>query len=257
MHVSISEAAELLARDMWLEGYFPEIDVPKNNCFEPEGDHELRALLQEKTSALESRLMTAVDHERLTAALLLRDFDDCIVPERTYVSGDDLCKWLQERGHEGNDFLSGWYDEELFLAEMIVEEVQYLRAASKNNRKALQRISQQTRQARSGVSNQSDGEEVLAAYKAAITENQTLKRRLAHSEAGKPTILDRPLPTRQRRTLLTIIHALCLGANIDSQARGAARRIAEMVEVTGATVTDETIVKVLRDIPDAIESRMK
>lgn len=68
---------------------------------------------------------------------------------------------------------------------------------------------------------------------------------------------ERPVSTSQRRTLLTIIAALCDYSEIDPQARGAGQRIAEMTQKTGAPITAETIKKYLDEIPDATESRMK
>lgn len=68
---------------------------------------------------------------------------------------------------------------------------------------------------------------------------------------------DKPLRTTERNTLLTIIAALCDYSDIDPKGRGAAVQIAKMTEEIGATVTDETIRKVLEKIPDALEARMK
>ncbi len=68
---------------------------------------------------------------------------------------------------------------------------------------------------------------------------------------------DRPLTTRQRKTCLTIIAALCLSAKIDPEARGASQRIKELTESLGVPVDDETIRTLLSEIPDALEARMK
>jgi hypothetical protein len=57
--------------------------------------------------------------------------------------------------------------------------------------------------------------------------------------------------------LLTIIAALCHQANIDYTARGAAQTIKSATELSGVPIDDGTIIKVLREIPDALETRMK
>lgn len=67
----------------------------------------------------------------------------------------------------------------------------------------------------------------------------------------------KPFTTTERNTLLTIIAALCDYSAIKHQERGAAVQIAKMTEELGATVTDDTIRKVLAKIPDALETRMK
>lgn len=68
---------------------------------------------------------------------------------------------------------------------------------------------------------------------------------------------DSPVSTRTRRTYLTIIAALCAIAKIDPQARGTAQRIRESAENQGTPVDDDTIRNALKEIPDALESRMK
>jgi len=68
---------------------------------------------------------------------------------------------------------------------------------------------------------------------------------------------DKPLGTKERRTLLTIIAALCKKAKIDPNQRGAAQTIMALTEELGAKVSDDTIKNYLDQIPDALESRMK
>ena len=69
--------------------------------------------------------------------------------------------------------------------------------------------------------------------------------------------VDKPLNTTERNTLLTIIAALCDYSAIDPKARGSATQIASMTAELGAPVTDETILKALVKIPDAVARRMK
>jgi hypothetical protein len=69
--------------------------------------------------------------------------------------------------------------------------------------------------------------------------------------------IDSPVPTRARRTYLTIIAALCKSCGIYPQDRGAAQRIKESTEALGYPVDDGTIQAMLKDIPDALEARSK
>ena len=68
---------------------------------------------------------------------------------------------------------------------------------------------------------------------------------------------DKPLGKRERDTLLTIIAAFCKYESWDVQGRGTATTIAKLTEDLGAPVTDDTIRKVLGQIPDALDTRMK
>lgn len=62
-----------------------------------------------------------------------------------------------------------------------------------------------------------------------------------------------PGETRKRRTLLKIIAALCKESDIDLEKRGAAMRIMEATDRIGVTVKDDTIRKIIDEIPDALE----
>lgn len=60
---------------------------------------------------------------------------------------------------------------------------------------------------------------------------------------------------RARRTLLVIIAGLCDTVGIDWSERGVAKRIVGFTEDVGARVGLDTVRKVLKQIPDALESR--
>ena len=78
-------------------------------------------------------------------------------------------------------------------------------------------------------------------------------------EALKPKKhnIDTQVGTRTRRTYLTIMAALCQRCGINYQVRGAAQRIKEATEDLGAHIDDDTIQAMLKEIPDALEARMK
>jgi hypothetical protein len=82
-------------------------------------------------------------------------------------------------------------------------------------------------------------------------------RELEQSVNGAPNGADKPLTTTERNTLLTIIAALCDYSAIKTDDRGAANQIAKLTEEIGATVSDDTVRRWLKQIPDALESRMK
>lgn len=72
-----------------------------------------------------------------------------------------------------------------------------------------------------------------------------------------PSPPNKPITTVERNTLLTIIAALCDYSAIKFEDRGAANQIARMTEEIGAAVSDDTVRRWLKQIPDALESRMK
>ena len=62
---------------------------------------------------------------------------------------------------------------------------------------------------------------------------------------------------RERDTLLTIIAAFCNDEGMNLKERGLAAKIAQMTQKLGASVDEDTIRKVLAQIPAAVGSRMK
>jgi hypothetical protein len=72
----------------------------------------------------------------------------------------------------------------------------------------------------------------------------------------KPNI-DAPALTRPRRTYLTVIAAMCKNRGLDPQERGTAQRIVKMTDALGAHIDDGTIQSMLKEIPEALETRRK
>jgi hypothetical protein len=68
---------------------------------------------------------------------------------------------------------------------------------------------------------------------------------------------EKPLGTTERNTMLTVLAAVLDYSAIDPAFRGAASQIAAMTEQIGAPVTDDTVRKILGQIPAAVESRKK
>lgn len=256
-HMTIKEAAELVVLDMWHSGEMPDIEEPEDwdgNEYDP----KLQVLLAGHTATFEARLLAAVNAGRLKSAAIKYDFDERLIPEEIYIELQELEEWLRERGYEGGEIMGDWNKREQDAALHVCEELAYMRTANKSDRRdAVPSFTLHGLLAKEGMIDEANVAEVVSAYKALIIENQQMKERLAHAKAEQPAKVDRPLSTRQRRTLLTIIAALCEHSSIDTTGRGAAGQIAKMTEAIDANVTDETIAKTLAEIPDALETRMK
>lgn len=74
---------------------------------------------------------------------------------------------------------------------------------------------------------------------------------------GTSISAEKPLAATERNTLLTIIAALCDYSAIDYKGRGAAIQISKLTEEIGAAVSDDTVRRWLKVVPDALASRMK
>ena len=260
-HLSIREAAELVAADMWSEGKFPEIKEPDD--WSGSGrDPILLALLTDQIKQFESRITAAVDSGLLNALNTIRNFDEALIENQPRIHIKDLVAWLHAHAYSDGAVVLEWRQRELNIEEMLNEEFVYLRALSRDGEDAfadLPLISDGP--VRLHEVDSMEHANVMAAYKALVIRHDRLAH-LANSDKEESTKkanarVDRPLSTRERRTLLTIIAALCTESGINHQERGAPNRIALMTEQIGATVSDDAVGRILKGIPDAMETRMK
>lgn len=256
-HMTLKEAAELVVLDMWHSGEMADIKEPEDwggNEYDP----KLLALLAGHIATFEARLLAAVNAGRLEAAAKKYDFDERLIPEEIYIKLQELEKWLDERGYLGGEIINEWNRSEQDAAMHVCEELAYMRMANRSdNQNAVSSFTLYGLLAKKGMIDEANVAEVVAAYKAIIIENQHLKERLDHAKAEQPAKVDRPLPTRQRRTLLTVIAAFCKYDGIKPLERGVAQHIMKMTDDLGAHIDDGTISKILAEIPDALGTRMK
>jgi hypothetical protein len=256
-HLTLRQAAELTAVDMWFSGVNDfEIEEPENFDGDPR-DPQLLAMLTTPISRFEQSLTSSVNAGHLKANRVGRNFDGNLDPLRTYIRLQDLEEWLRECDYETGDIFGEYQSAEAEIAAALSDEVVHLRALARRGHGEIQKFANQVWLAKTGKLDSADTEGLLAALKSAIAENERLKAKLVSTGDGKPAKVDRPLSTRARRTLLTIIAALCEHAKLDPKGRGTAQRIREASENLGAPVDDETIRSALREIDDALETRMK
>lgn len=82
-------------------------------------------------------------------------------------------------------------------------------------------------------------------------------KRFAESVKAGHKAQEKVLSTSERNSLLCIIATLSKRAGIDPNAHGSATRIAQFAQRDGIQISDETVRKFLRRIPDAVEARTK
>lgn len=258
-HLSIREAAELVAVDMWVSGVFPEIEEP-DEWSGSDRDPALRGPLSEKIKELESRILQAVDSGRLKARNLIRNFDEKLDKSQPRIRFRDLESWLNERGYSAGETFSEWIESEAEIEARLEGEFEYLRAlAREGSMNELPYVSDGI--ARLHEVDSMERANLISVCKTLVIENDRF-RQVVYDTCPAPAKvhdakIDRPLTTRQRRTFLTVIAAMCKYEGLDPHGRGTAQRITEMTDDLGAHVDDGTIAKILSEIPDALETRMK
>lgn len=250
--LNIQEAAELIACDMWVEG---EIEVEELDDFDGQSlAPEVKAALSEVISAFVTRLTRAIEMGRLQPASLARDFDENLILTETFLELPSLEKWLRERGYYFGDAFRDWHHDEAEIGDRIIDELIWLRSVKGSARDRMLSIGFTGNTSLIDESSQTD---LIAAYKSAVLENQHLRERLANAESRSMEKPEPPASPKHRRTLLTLIGALCEAAGLDVKKRGVAQRLMKMTEQVGAPVDDETIRKIIADIPEALESRSR
>ena len=267
-HLSIREAAELVAVDMWVSGEFPEVKEPDDwEWSGSNSDPMLFPSLAEKSREFESRIISAVDSGRLKARNLVRTFDEKLVENQPRIRIGDLEAWLNEHGYTPGETFTEWMQEEAEIEGKLEEEFEYLRALSGACKGVVQDLPVISDHIPirpddfAIFAEKKDVEKMASAYKAlVISYFRLLKTGYGDNEQPakkREATIDRPLTTRQRRTMLTVIAAMCKYEGLDPQGRGTAQRIMEMTDDLGAHIDDGTIAKMLSEIPDALETRMK
>lgn len=262
-HLTIREAAELVAVDMWVSGEFEDIDEPKD-WDGSDRDPILISLLDEKIKNLESKIFAAVDSGKLKAKNVIRDFDENLIASQPRIYWRDLDAWLEGRGYTSGETVSDWVRDEVEIDGKLSEEFDYLRALSRDSKGVIEELPVIHDFLPIRIDDVLQSKEVvkmIAAYKAIVISHDRLLQMVYGGNEQAPkepdAKIDRPLTTRQRRTLLTIIAAFCKYEGIDPKARDAVAQIVQMTEDLSVPISNDTVRATLKEIPDALEARMK
>ncbi|MDP7109284.1 MAG: hypothetical protein QF504_05475, partial [Nitrospinaceae bacterium] len=255
--LTVRDAAALVAVDMWFLGEI-SVEIPEADSYDP-GDPKLRQALSKHCIDFEQRLTAAINEGSLKTTKILRNLSEELDLDKTLIDQDDLVSWLVSCGHEPGDAFEDYLHEEIRILEKVLSEIYTLRIMRKNVELSSRNLSEAKRNPEKAGIN-----ELRLAVKELMIENtelftskMQLKNKLQEAPKYYPEKAEQKLSTRSRRTLLTIIGALCNKSGIEYQQRGAAKRISEFTEEIGAAVTDDTIRKIINEIDDAIESRLK
>jgi hypothetical protein len=249
-YYSLEDAALLSALDMWSAGRAP--GVPAEGLPMADGDDEahdhqddplIRAALDPLRAQLLAALVRSAEAGQLDVEIRARTMADSrLIPARTFVLLPDLVEWLQVHGHDRADIIAdiqeSAQDEPWLIADAVAADRASLRLGHLESRHPA------------GTPG-ANAEGLRAELRQQRLHIAHLEKQLADARrGGRPA--DKPLSTRERRTLLVLVAALCKRAGIDPAARGASIAIASATAELGVTVSDDTIRPLLRLIPDAI-----
>ena len=186
--------------------------------------------------------------------------------------GSQLCAYLRERGRRNDSVEAEELPDWATFLHFRADHVRWYEVFTANDERAtLDDLAEQLSAFRKHIGFPPiEANDALAAAKVvkagvkpspapgatsqAQLEIQRLQEQLA---AIRAELAHKPIATKERNTLLTIVAALCAASGIDPTARGTATKIAEAADLLGAPVDDGTVLKWLKQVPDAVRSRSK
>jgi hypothetical protein len=254
--LSLPQAADLVAVDMFGSGEI-EVEVPgrKDDEALSRDDPAVLAALAPQRKMLLERLMESVSNGSLKAEQMPRDLlTGAVDPENTFLDYDTLVEWLGGFGYEPGDWIAEYVDDELRVHEDLVNALFDIR----NIRSQMSRSDADSLSARQEVLADIDfdaepeyaektAKELREIVKGYVAEVVRLRKDLQTRSSAEG---ERALYPKGRNTLHRLIVALCVAAGVDPTERGAAATIEKLTQRVGLPVGDDTIRKVLADLPD-------
>lgn len=200
-------------------------------------------------------LIVSIDKGEIKPASLKIGLDGAIDPIETWIFTSDFFDWLEPRGFSPGDVCANYDDGEANITDHAYENACEMRKGLE-----VPYFYPEYRDIHEG----NDSKELLQQkYEKVFLQiellkqgfsPQTVEEVLKHQESPD----GRPLRTRERNTLLSIIATLCKEAKMDySRPSKTAGLIRDMAARMGLDLGESTIEGHLKKIPDALETRMK
>ncbi|MES2682689.1 MAG: hypothetical protein V4650_04155 [Pseudomonadota bacterium] len=259
MHLNLLQASDLVAADMWLSG---ETDIEGPDADDiVRDDPALLALLKDLRAQLAAQLAESVNNKSLKSPVIRRDlFTGEIDLEKTFVEYDQLYEWLTERSYHPGDWMDGYAEEESNVYSSLIDELYVVRAryapdASGEHAALLAKWRWETSDIATGIypdPEQASLQTLREIVKGYSVEVARLNRELGNRVSGDDV---RALTPKGRKTLHRLITALCVEAKVNPADRGAAATLAAITQRAGLPVGDDTIRKVLAELPEASKGR--
>ena len=203
--------------------------------------------IKEAVDKMQKAVLASIEKSDLKLAVTKRNLDgDLSVPD-SWVSADDFEIWCESRGIALGE---SWFEllkDEGDILSCGVEEMD----ARRRSNEGLRDYDQSDVEA---LQTKHDEEGRMSI----VHECAALRAELRRLKEEKPSRKERPIQTRERNTLLTIIAALCKDAKFDfSKTAKTAGLIQSTAAGMGVSIGETTIEEHLKKIPDALASRMK
>lgn len=259
MQLSLTQAADLVAADMWLSGE-TDIEGPDVDDIDRH-DPVLMELLKDLRANLTAQLVVSVADKSLeTTQLRMELLTGRVNPATTFVAHSALDEWLLQHEYQPGDWFNDYSEEEGKIYSELVDELYVIRAryapTASEEEASLQRL---WRSEASGISlgiypdpEQASIQTLREIVKRYSVELARLNRELGNRVSGDDV---RALTPKGRKTLHRLIAALCVEAKVNPADRGAATTLTAITQRAGLPVGDDTIRKILGELPEAKRDR--
>ena len=121
-HLNLEEAGELIAKCLWLDGQI-KVDTLEEDAYSFH-DPALKEPLKKESAHYTKLLAAAAEKGTLKPVLISRKLDDKINAAGTYVRGDELLSWLDERNVSLGDFYEEYIEFEAYLFEKALDMIE-------------------------------------------------------------------------------------------------------------------------------------
>jgi hypothetical protein len=128
-HFNINETASIICRCLLCDGQIDiELDKEYISLFEPEEE----VVLSKHINEFLDRLVKAITQGTLKADIVIKDLEENIIKEETYLDFDEVYNWLKERKVKLGEL---YYDEYVSFIENILGKIQDCIEAEKIKKK--------------------------------------------------------------------------------------------------------------------------
>ncbi|PIR39903.1 MAG: hypothetical protein COV35_00350 [Alphaproteobacteria bacterium CG11_big_fil_rev_8_21_14_0_20_39_49] len=227
--LNITEAAKLVAKCMYCEGYI-EMEADKdydNHLFNKELEHDLSSKIKE----LLDTLINAINKGTLPTIIVKRNLDETLITEETFIDIDDLEKWLEERnvnlGSLYHDDYLGIQEDILTLAQSIINEEKFKRSSPKEYKKLSAQY-----------------------YENKLYWFEQYSELLERNKNNNITVKEKPFHKKEKQSLLKLFIGLAISNyGYDSVLNGdikASEILSDIVLHSGISIDEDTVRKFLK-----------
>ncbi|HIH2651549.1 TPA: hypothetical protein ACYLK9_001023 [Burkholderia cenocepacia] len=247
--ISIRKAALLIALDNDLRDQSEvEAELPNGGDYAVwmTTDLEPSGKLKAARDRYERALLKSLDSGRLNGEVIARNVDDVIDPVYTRVSVHAVREWCSERDVDTGDWLAQHEESEMEFSDETIQTIAnyYLPGATEPD--AYDAAAFQT------YKSSAEGERADQ-YLRLLQEIQRLR---TESRSPRNTEIEPSINTKEKNSLLTVIAALvaAMGDRLPDGYNQAVA-IAGLTDQLGASVSINTVVKILKQTADAVDRR--